>query len=341
MFMSEDRTQPPSKRRRQLARGLGQVAHSPELTAAAGLLAAVGTLGLSGGALGQALLELVRSMLAVPPVMPADPGDVIARVRGLLSAMSWPLGTMLAGFAAGAVVAHQLQVRGLWATGLIVPDPARLWVPGREPGQTGRAGRAAWAMVKAAVLVMVAIGLFWACWNDILMLGALEGPKLTRSASRLVLVQGGVLGGVLLALGLVDYGFRYFRFESMLRTTPQEHREDQRMMEGDPITRAQRRRMAQAWRADSPDLLAGASLIVQGPGGLTVVLSGGPPPRRVTVRAVGRGETGLRLRRLAGPATVDRVEAGELARSLGRRAVPGRPIPADRIAELAAIWPPR
>ena len=36
--MSEDRTQPPSKRRRQLAREQGQAAHSPELTAAAGWL---------------------------------------------------------------------------------------------------------------------------------------------------------------------------------------------------------------------------------------------------------------------------------------------------------------
>jgi flagellar biosynthetic protein FlhB len=339
--MSDDRTQPPSKRRRQLAREQGQVAHSPELTAAAGLLTAVGALAFSGGALWRVLIQLVRSMLAAPPAMPADPVDVTARVRGLVSAMSWPLGTVLAGFAAGAVVAHQLQVRGLWATGLIVPDPARLWVRGRAPDLVGRVSRAPWTVLKAAVLVMVAIGLFRAGWKDVLMLGALEGPKLAHSASRLVLVQGGVMGGVLLVLGLVDYGLRYFRFESMLRTTPQEHREDQRMTEGDPITRAQRRRMAQAWRANSPDLLAGASLIVQGAGGLTVILSGGPPPRRVTVRAVGRGEAGLRLRRLAGSATVDRVEAGELARTLGRRAVPGQPIPADRIAELAAIWPQR
>ena len=39
--MLEERTQPPSKRRRQQARQHGQVAHSPELTAAAGWLAAV------------------------------------------------------------------------------------------------------------------------------------------------------------------------------------------------------------------------------------------------------------------------------------------------------------
>ena len=47
--MSEDRTQPASKRRRQLAREQGQAAHSPELTAAAGWLVAVLLLGFWGG----------------------------------------------------------------------------------------------------------------------------------------------------------------------------------------------------------------------------------------------------------------------------------------------------
>ena len=89
-----------------------------------------------------------------------------------------------------------------------------------------------------------------------------------------------VLAAVLLVLGLVDYGLRYSRFEAMLRMTPQEQREDQRTMEGDVAVRAQRRRIARAWRGDAPDLLAGASLVLTGPGGLTLVLSGGPPPRR-------------------------------------------------------------
>ena len=43
-----DRTQPPSKRRRQMARQQGQAAHSPELTAAVGWLAAVVVLGFVG-----------------------------------------------------------------------------------------------------------------------------------------------------------------------------------------------------------------------------------------------------------------------------------------------------
>ena len=58
--MSEDRTQPPSKRRRQLAREQGQAAHSPELTAAGGWLVAVLLLGFRGGELVQGLTGLMR-----------------------------------------------------------------------------------------------------------------------------------------------------------------------------------------------------------------------------------------------------------------------------------------
>ena len=64
---------------------------------------------------------------------------------------------------------------------------------------------------------------------------------LAQAAGQIVLHLAWVLAAVLLVLGLVDYALRYRRFEAMLRTTPQEQREDQRVMEGDPATRAQRR----------------------------------------------------------------------------------------------------
>lgn len=126
----------------------------------------------------------------------------------------------------------------------------------------------------------------------------------------------------------------------MLRTTAQEQREDQRVIEGDPAARAQRRRIARAWRGDSPDLLAGASLVLIGPDGLTLILSGGPPPRRVAIRSVASGEPGRRLRRSAGTARIPSVEAGDLAILLARQTAAGSAVPAERIAELAAVWPP-
>src|SRR5262249_52292480 len=143
------------KRRRQQAREQGQAAHSPELTAVAGWLAAVLALGCCGGGLAATLVGLMRGALSHgdPAKMPGDVAGLSAQVRGVALALAWPLGAILAAFALGAMAAHQLQVQWLWSSRLIMPDPGRLWSPGRGPGLSARAGRAGWAAVKAAMFV--------------------------------------------------------------------------------------------------------------------------------------------------------------------------------------------
>ncbi|MBV8217515.1 MAG: EscU/YscU/HrcU family type III secretion system export apparatus switch protein, partial [Solirubrobacterales bacterium] len=164
----------------------------------------------------------------------------------------------------------------------------------------------------------------------------------SSAAASAVLFPARVLGLVLLLLGLADYALRYLRFETMLRTTAHEQREDQRVMEGDVSLRSKRRRLARAWRGDAPELLAGASLVLAGKGGLTVVLAGGPSPRRLTLRSIAQGTTGLQLRRTAGALRVPQLDAPGLALRLARQAsaqsaMPA-PVPAELVAEIAAIW---
>ena len=121
--------------------------------------------------------------------------------------------------------------------------------------------------------------------------------------------------------------------------TPEEQREDQRAMEGDPALRARRRRLARAWNGDPGEILAGASLVLTGPAGLTLVLAGGPPPRRVASRWAARGIAGARVRRSAEARKLPLVDAPDLARRLAHRRAPGLALPADALAELAALWP--
>jgi flagellar biosynthetic protein FlhB len=337
--MSEDRTQPPSKRRRQLARQHGQVAHSPELTAAVGWLAAVAVLAVLADDLTLGLTKVVHASLTTSVDLMTDRAAVVAQVRGLFVGLSWPLAVILAGFAVGALAAHQFQVRGLWATNLIAPSVGRLWTVTSGAGLAVRAERAVWSMFKAAVLVAAAAWAIRAGWSDVLRLGGLESAALAKGAGQVVLGLAWTLAAVLLTLGVVDYGLRYRRFESMLRTTPQEQREDRRVIEGDPATRSQRQRVARAMRGDPPELFVGASLILTGTAGLTLVLGGGPPPRRVTVRTAAKGPAGTRLRRSAQAKNLVQVDAPELARRLARRPSAQTPLPAELIAELAAIWP--
>ena len=337
--MSEDRTQPPSKRRRQMARRQGQAAHSPELTAAVGWLAAVVILGFAGDKLAIALTELVRGSLSHPIHVADDAGAIAAHIRNSIMGLVWPFAAILGGFAGGAFAGHQLQVRGLWATSQIVPDPGRLWRFSKGPGTSTLFVQSTWSLAKGIILVTAAACALGAGWSDFLRQSSLEAPNLAQAAGQIVMRVSWVLAGVLLAAGLVDYLLRYRRFEAMLRTTPAEQREDQRVVEGDPAARAQRRRAARSMRGDSPELLAGAALLLSGPAGLTLVIAGGPPPRRVSIRTVAKGGTGLKLRRLAEENGIPRVDDAALAQRLARRPASGSTIAAELIAELAAIWP--
>jgi flagellar biosynthetic protein FlhB len=299
-------------------------------------------LGSFGEGLIEALVTIVRDAVAAPSLVVVDAATVVGRVRDLAFALLLPLGMIVGGFAIGATAAHQMQVRGLWTPSVIAPDVSRLWMVGRGEGLFAGFEKTAWSVTKAVVLGGVLYWAFLAEWRELRQLSGLEFPTLARAAAETLIQPLRVLAGVMLVLGLADYGLRYLRFEAMLRTTPEEQREDQKVMEGDPSLRSKRRRLARAWRGDAPELLAGGSLIVEGSEGLTIVLTGGPPPKRIKIRTAGQGNTGLQLRRNAAKLRLPQIAAPELAVRLARHASADpdgkTPVPHEISLDLAAIW---
>ncbi len=340
--MSEDRTQEPSKRRRLEARGRGQVARSPELTGAAGLLAASALLGIWGDDLALALLGLVREAWGGDLGISADAAGVVDRVRRSAWGVAGPLLGIVGGSAAASVAAHQAQVGGLFVPALIAPDPSRLWGLSLDDEGAGSAlvagaGRGAWSVVKAVVVVLVAAWTIRSGLDDLFRLARLEPPALARAAGSILRSTALRLALATLAMGLVDFALQSRRFEAMMRLTPDEHREDLRAADGDPGLRARRRRQARALRGDAPELLAGATLAVTGPSGLIVILGGGPPPRRVTIRSSANGPTGKGLRKAAAAAGLPLLDAPDLARDLARLRTP---VVTPEVADaLVAAWP--
>jgi flagellar biosynthetic protein FlhB len=335
--MSEDKTQSPSKLRRQKARDEGQVAQSPELTGAAALLAAAFLLGGWGESLVTALLVLVREPLTGSPGFAADAAEVIARLRHSVLTVAWPLGVVTIGPALAALAMHQAQVLGLWAPGLLAPNVGRLWTSGQGPGLSTRGGRSIWGVVKVLVVGAVAAWIVQSSWPAFQSLSGSEPQVIARASGQALRQTALALSAATLALGVVDYALQYRRFEELLRMTPEEQREDQRSMEGDPTLRARRRRIAKSWRGASAEDLVGATLVLTGSSGLTVVLAGGPPPARISVRSLAQGISGDRLRSAATGVVL--VEAPALALHLARRRAPSLPLDAAETAALAAIWP--
>jgi flagellar biosynthetic protein FlhB len=143
----------------------------------------------------------------------------------------------------------------------------------------------------------------------------------------------------LLALGVVDFWMQWRRFETALRMTPDQHREELRALDGDPALRARRRRLMGSWRSNSSDVLVGAAVGLSARGGLIVLLGGGPPPRKITVRHIARGASAGVLRGQLERAGFAVVEAPAIARFLAHGGGAGGSLSADHAGELATLWP--
>lgn len=333
---AEDRSQAPSKLRLQQARERGMAAHSPELTAASALLAATLLLGVVGESLAAGLLDVVRGgRLDVLLDAPA----LVERLRGAAWAVVGPVGLLMLGLAAAGVAAHQAQVGLLWTPGLMAPDVARLWGVGAGRGIAARMGRGAWSLAKSLIVLAVAAWAIRSRLDGLAGLDRLDTPALARAWAGAVRGLLATIAAAALALGGLDYAMQRRRFAAMLRLTPEQSREDQKAMDGDPSIRGRRLRMARAWRGDAPELLAGASLAVVGADGLIVVLAG-KPTGKVTVRSAADGATGAKLRRSAEKARIATIERPDLARKLARLAArPNTTLTPELMADVAAIWP--
>ena len=123
------------------------------------------------------------------------PAEVVDRLRRAALGVAGPLLGILGGTVAASVAAHQAQVGGLFAPGLLAPDPSRLWGlrlddEGSGSGLAERAGRGLWSVAKAGVVVAVAA---WAIRSDLdglHRLGRLEPPALALASGGLMRLDG-------------------------------------------------------------------------------------------------------------------------------------------------------
>jgi flagellar biosynthetic protein FlhB len=194
------------------------------LTGAAGLLAASALLGIWGDDLTLALVGLIRDSWSGDLMVGAgsDAAEFVARIRVAVWSIAGPLLGILGGTLAVAIGAHQAQVGGLFAPALLAPDFSRLWglhldEEGMGSGLMERAGRGAWSVVKAVVVVAVASWLIRSSLGDLQRLGRLEPMALAKGAGAILRSTAFAMALATLALGLVDFALQHQRFEAMLR----------------------------------------------------------------------------------------------------------------------------
>jgi flagellar biosynthetic protein FlhB len=244
-----EKIHPATARRRQQARAAGQVARSHDLVAALLWLGALGALFWWGGDLVQYLGQLTRQQLGGHVCLAADADLVVQWWHTTVYGAGQVLLPVLGLLVAIAVVAHLVQGGWLFLPHKLAADAQRV-DPWRGLGRMFSANnltRWLFGLLKALAVVAVGGWTLWAERHSLLQLGALDVRPLVAVVCELLFWTGLKIALVLLAIGLLDYGYQRWRLERDLRMTTQELREELKVLQGASVMNQRRSQLRREW----------------------------------------------------------------------------------------------
>ena len=235
----EDRTEEPTPRRLAQARRAGEVALSRDLASGFAVFAFCLVAVAGGKAWLGGLLAYLHTALAKASGPCTVSASLAAALHAAAFALALPLGSLLV----VAVLINLVQTRGNVALAQARPEGRRL-VPSlrRVLGRHGvsEAGKG-WA--KLIVLLAVACVTIRPWVGSIVASAGVDSRQVLRIVGALAQTLGIRLALALLVLGAADYLWQLHRHRKALRMTREEVRREHKETEGDPLHKAEQKRL--------------------------------------------------------------------------------------------------
>ena len=338
--MPGERTEQATQHHREQARKEGDVLHSRELSAAAGTLAGVLTLGALGNRMLISWRDTFAAFLALGMHARWEPSEIqptLYALRRLTLGLLGVPGVVMAVVAAGALGAGILQTGGVnFYAGAIGFKPDRINPISNIKNlfSLRAASRLAKSLIPASMLAVFALQRI--------------GRQLTLppfSTARLEMLGSDVYGLLLATAWLlfgwsaIDYLVEWQSRESRLKMSREDMREEMKQTEGNPQIRGRIRNLQrQARRRRVKNDVAHAAVVLVNPTHYAVALGFDFGTMEAPkVMAKGRNLLAEEIKAEARWAGVPIIENPPLARSLYRSVEVGQPIPVDLYAAIAAI----
>jgi flagellar biosynthetic protein FlhB len=335
-----ERSEQATQHRREKARKDGDLLHSRELSAAAGMLAGVMVL----GGVGNRIVEAWRTSLAEFLVLgaparwePATVGPTIVALRRLSIAVMLPSAAVMAAVAATALLAGIVQTGGVTVHGEAIGfkiDRINPLSNAKNLFSLRSAARLGKSLLPAAFLAVFAVQRI-SRQLSLPPFSSFRLEQLGRDVYGLLLTAAWLL----FAWSAVDYVVEWQSRESRLRMSKQDLRDEYKETEGNPQIRSrikglQRQLRRRRVKAD----VSRATVVLTNPTHFAVALGFDFVTMEAPkVLAKGRNLLAEEIKAEARWAGVPIVENPPLARSLYRTVEVGQPIPADLYAAVAAI----
>jgi len=338
---AQERKLPATPRRREQARKRGQVPRSPELTAAAVLMAGVVGVRLLLPDVWERLGIYMSGLWGRVPVGDWD----LNTVAGVLSSAVWtflPVLGIFFGLSVLAAVAASASQVGLVFTGTgLVPNFGRV----NPVAGLGRlfSLRGLVQLLKSLLKLFLLAWLMWSALSPAVpAFEGLGGADLNLALGRVgqaawAMGIRAIVGFV--AVAVIDYVYERWDYEKNLRMTPQEMQEEFKETEGSPqvrgrIRQRQRHMAMQRMMAAVPR----AKVVVTNPDHYAVALRyEAPQDDAPVVVAKGQGYMALRIKEVARQHGVTIVENPPLARALFRTVAVGQAIPVELYQAVAEV----
>ncbi|MGC4031605.1 MAG: flagellar biosynthesis protein FlhB [Tepidisphaeraceae bacterium] len=337
-----DKTEAPTPRRRQEARENGQIARSPDLSAASLLLAAVLLLTWFGPNVVQAcriVMEETFHALNGRGDAISDPIRTLtfAAFRVGLALAPIPLGLMLV-----AVVVNVAQVGFNLSPDKLAPKIESL-NPLNGLGRIFGKGQGVVSLLMNLVkMSLIAIMAYSAVRNrtaEIMGSQTLDYDVIFLLGGRILYDLTIRIAVLLLVLAIIDYAYQRYKITKSLMMTKQEVKDEMKNMDGDPHIKQRRRQIAmQRHMQRIKSAVPTADVIVTNPTHYAVALKYDPENMGAPkVVAKGADYLAQKIRELAVTNGVPILERPPLARALYRTVEVGQEVPEEYYAAVAEI----
>jgi flagellar biosynthetic protein FlhB len=336
-----DKTEAPTPRRRQEAREQGNVARSPDLSAAVLVIGGLYLLKFFGGGIIKTLKELVADTLGQTAfARPShDVGQFMVRA---IAAAGWACAPLLVG---GIVLAIAVNVA---QSGLVFSTARLQWRfealnPvagfGRVFGGTRGISKLGMNFFKVVLVGISAYSAIAGRIGQIVLVQQLGFIQIYGLAMEIIFSITLRIGVLLLVLAIIDYFWQRHQIENQLKMSKQEIKDEMKSQDGDPHMKARRRQIAIArlkeqLKTDVPK----ADVVVTNPTEFAVALRYDPGKMNAPqVVAKGQGLIAARIRELAIAHGIPILERKPLARALYKLCSVGQEVPEQFFSAIAEI----
>jgi len=337
-----EKTEMPTSRRLEEARGKGQIPKSTDFSAAIDMVGAVVLLVVLGGEVLKLGRTLLLRALEDPHAM-MDVGQIPAQATEAFVQAGTAIAPLLGLMFCVAGVAQVAQVGLVFTTEPLMPKIERLNMMKGLGRLFARRNivRSGLGVLKLSVVLVVAWSYLSGNAQRLAVLPTMTIGSAFLQIGRLALELAAVLLAIMFTIGLIDWWYQRWQHTQDLKMTKNEVKDERRSMEGDPKIKGKRYEMMRKFayqRINS--VVPKADVVVTNPTHYSVAIRYDAQTMHAPrVVAKGVDDIAMRIRQVARAHAVPIIERPPLARGLYSSVEVGKEVPVEyyqAVAELLA-----